>query len=294
VKPVTLPKSPDAAYRYVKEAVRAYPEVYFARLVVLGEGDTEEIIVPRALRLLGPTLDASGISVVPLGGRFVSHFWRLLSELDIPHVTLLDLDLGRRSGGWERIQYVLDELVNSGIAKDDLLTALGGKGLVESAADLANLGQKALTSSSIQPWVTALESYDVFFAAPLDMDFMMLTSFEEAYMATAPDGGGPRIPDRTQDPEAYCDRLDRAVMATLKPDNPDLTLYAQAQRQLMVWYVYLFLNRGKPSTHILALSRISDEQYKTRLPEPIARLRDRAKEKLADDPFSQLSFTEGQ
>ena len=40
------------------------------------------------------------VCVVPLGGRHVNHFWRLLERLEIPYVTLLDLDSGRFQGGW--------------------------------------------------------------------------------------------------------------------------------------------------------------------------------------------------
>jgi len=52
----------------VKEAVLAFPELYFARLVVLGEGDSEEIVLPRAARALGLAFDQTFVSVVPLGG----------------------------------------------------------------------------------------------------------------------------------------------------------------------------------------------------------------------------------
>ena len=45
VSEITLPDGRDEAYKYVREAVKAHPELYFARLVVLGEGDTEEIVI---------------------------------------------------------------------------------------------------------------------------------------------------------------------------------------------------------------------------------------------------------
>jgi putative ATP-dependent endonuclease of OLD family len=46
----------------------------------------------RCLQAAALEVDAASVSVVPLGGRHVNHFWRLLHGLDIPHVTLLDLD----------------------------------------------------------------------------------------------------------------------------------------------------------------------------------------------------------
>lgn len=37
VKTIELPSSASAAFKYIKEAVKAYPELYFAKLVILGE-----------------------------------------------------------------------------------------------------------------------------------------------------------------------------------------------------------------------------------------------------------------
>lgn len=75
-------------FKYIKEAVRAYPELYFAKLVILGEGDSEEIILPKYWEAMNGSTDVSGISIVPLGGRHVNHFWRLLNDLEIPHIIL--------------------------------------------------------------------------------------------------------------------------------------------------------------------------------------------------------------
>ena len=49
VRSITLPDKEKLAnqYKFIKEAVKAYPELYFAKLVVLGEGDSEEIILPK-------------------------------------------------------------------------------------------------------------------------------------------------------------------------------------------------------------------------------------------------------
>ena len=40
---LTLPSSKSEEGKYVRQAVRAYPELYFAKLVVLGEGDSEPV-----------------------------------------------------------------------------------------------------------------------------------------------------------------------------------------------------------------------------------------------------------
>ncbi|MCX3880654.1 ATP-dependent endonuclease, partial [Stenotrophomonas maltophilia] len=90
--------------------VQAFPELYFSRLVVLGEGDSDAIVLPRLLQSKGAPVDESAISIAPLGGRHVNHFWRLLSALEIPSFTLLDLDVARHQAGWGRIKYVNDQL----------------------------------------------------------------------------------------------------------------------------------------------------------------------------------------
>lgn len=70
VRSITLPDKEKLAdqYKFIKEAVKAYPELYFAKLVIFGEGDSEEIILPKIWNAKNGDVDASGISVVPLGG----------------------------------------------------------------------------------------------------------------------------------------------------------------------------------------------------------------------------------
>jgi putative ATP-dependent endonuclease of OLD family len=84
VKKISLPdKIIDNGniYKYVKEGIEAYPEIYFARLVILGEGDSEALVIPRLFEKTKGSIDSFGISVVPLGGRHVNYFWKLLSDL---------------------------------------------------------------------------------------------------------------------------------------------------------------------------------------------------------------------
>lgn len=73
IKHIELPAD-EPAQKFVREGVQAFPELYFSRLVVLGEGDSEEIVLPRLLAARGILTDDASISVVPLGGRHVNHF----------------------------------------------------------------------------------------------------------------------------------------------------------------------------------------------------------------------------
>ena len=144
-------------YKYVKEAVIAYPEMYFAKLVVLGEGDTEEIVLKKYFENEVDNLDSAGISVVPLGGAYVNHFWRLLNDLHIPYITLLDLDRERDGGGWGRIKYALKQLIEIGYPGDKLLACKNG------VADLDKMHEWPVREcKTMQSWMDLLEGYQVF------------------------------------------------------------------------------------------------------------------------------------
>jgi putative ATP-dependent endonuclease of OLD family len=286
---IILPDKYDEAYKFVKEAVIAYPELYFSRLVVLGEGDTESIIIPKALETLGSSIDSSGISVVPLGGRHVNHFWRLLSALNIPYITLLDLDLERSGGGWGRIKYVLKELIQKGVNKKILLKLSElSDGKILSDEDLDNMHSWSIDSAenrkNMGSWAKYLEEHNVIFSSPLDLDFAMLSSFTANYMATAPDSGGPQI---LSNREEYKEKLTISIQAALK--GGEGKTYVEAEKELMIWYVYLFLYRGKPSTHILALKDIDAKAFKSKMPSFLQAMLKRVKKLLKDDPFSALS-----
>lgn len=105
-----LPEKEDELSKFIKEAVKAYPEIYFSKLVIFGEGDSEEIIIPKVLELHSTEIDSHSISVVPLGGRHVNHFWRLLRSLQVPFITLLDFDIDRNGGGFGRLKYAIEQL----------------------------------------------------------------------------------------------------------------------------------------------------------------------------------------
>jgi hypothetical protein len=261
IRKVLLPNADlGEVFKYVKEAVRAHPELYFAKLVVLAEGDSEEIVLPRAARALGQSFDQTFVSVVPLGGRHVNHFWRLLNDLKIEHVTLLDFDRERVGGAWGRIKYVIEQLVR--YRTDLTLTNfnLNEQQLVALGNRLPGDDQQLLE------WFQYLETHNVFFSNPLDLDFLLLEAFENQYKS-ATTGTGPVIPT---DPPARARRLESACSAVLKPEGGDGATYSPVQRELFIWYQYLFLGRGKPVTHMLALNALDDATFAAGVP-PVLR-----------------------
>lgn len=305
VKSITLPakESSEDQYKYIKEAVRAYPELYFAKLVILGEGDSEEIIIPKYWEAKNGSLDVGGISVVPLGGRHVNHFWRLLNDLQIPHITLLDLDRERDGGGWERIKYALKQLIVNGVNKNELLKTDEGVMTDKELDEMS--GWNIDDVKAMQSWIDFLENYNVFFSAPLDIDFMMLEQMEEKYKNILEATEGPRIDvvkdgsknriliqaienEKNSYPE-YEDRIKKDIRNTLKDEGGDGHTYSSDQHRLMVWYTYFFLNRGKPSTHIAMLSQLDDNILKNNTPPVLKRLIQTAEHLIKGDENDNIS-----
>lgn len=269
VNQIFLPEKADEAYKYVKEAIHNYPEIYFARLVVIGEGDSEEVIFNRLMEVMKVDFDDNIITFAPLGHRFVNHIWKLLRALNIPYITLLDLDVEREGGGWGRVKYALQQLIEIGYAKESLLILDGGR--ILSDADLKEMHRWPLTCpaelGNLNSWVRFLENYKVFYSNPLDLDFLMLTHYPEFYKNAIPKNGGPRVPDKIIEPTAFAEKVKSSLQATLKSENATAITYTNEDKELMIWYNYHFLGRGKPATHIEVLSSMSDEQLNDKIPE---------------------------
>ncbi len=271
VRRLTLPQNDEEASKYVRLAIRAYPEIYFARFVILGEGDSERLVIPRIAEAMGVQLDPSFVPIVPLGGRYVSHFWRLLSDLRIPHATLLDLDLGRKHGGAALIADIVgklreidNDLGENTLVQDNTIDPAGVADLEDS--DL-------LDEDEDNDWLKALREEGIFFSFPLDIDFAMLNAFPDAYQHPNPGGRGPRG-------GANAIRDKKAV--TLKTGgNPEL--YADEYNNEFKWYPYLFLDRSKPETHIAALTRIADADLAEKAPPELIALIEHLKKVLGPE-----------
>lgn len=252
---IQMPKKTDEAHKFVREAVQAFPEIYFSRLVILGEGDSEEIVLPRILRAKGVPVDESAVTVAPLGGRHVNHFWRLLSALEIPHVTLLDLDVARYQGGWGRIKYVNDQLGE--YAPTKTLPR-------DYNIPVWNSAQHKVRDYG--HYLERLESRGVFFSYPMDLDFAMLLSFPDEY------GVEPNPPS------------DPTIKAVLGESHHDASQYDANELGLFGTYHKRFKLGSKPAAHIDALAQLSDEELLADMPESLGRLADAVIAKLEELP----------
>lgn len=257
--------------KYIREAVNAYPELYFARFVILGEGDSEQVVLPRLALAMGLEVDPAFVAIVPLGGRHVNYFWRLLNDLHIPYATLLDLDDGRKGAGWGRIKYALKQLLSIGINSQTLLKFTNNEGeqyefTIEEVEQLHNREEEICRN---HPLIRHLETFGVFFSHPLDLDMAMLTCFPDAYKATALDNRGPKIPEKeNQKYQAYINSAAKAVIG----DDAESSTYPEEFQQLLPWYRYLFLTNSKPATHLQAISQITDEELSKKAPPELQNL----------------------
>jgi predicted ATP-dependent endonuclease of OLD family len=254
---IILPGNATEAGKYVREAIRAHPELYFARFVVLGEGDSEQVVLPKLAEARGLHIDQSFVAIVLLGGRHTNHFWRLLTQLGIPFATLLDLDLGRAGGGEGRIREACSQLLAVNINPFDGAEEIEGFGSTDDIADL--------TIDQLKGWINHLEKWDVFFSAPLDLDMLLLTQFKSAYTDHLEEG--QRGPSGQGDP--------RDAVLGDPGVRPAVAYWTEDQRtEELRWYRYLFLTHSKPSTHLRALSHV-DSADLTNVTGRLARLLDR-------------------
>ena len=240
------PKSEMDAYKYIREGVLSNPEVYFSRFVVLGEGASEDIVLPKLFEAEGLPVDENGITIAQLGGRHVNYMWKLLNDLQIPHATLLDLDLGRHQGGWGRIKYAADQLVKIGrnicdpknLLKWDEANPLDG-------------------SQDRDSWLSSLQDNGIFYSQPLDLDFAMIQKYPEAYGI---------------DTKALSEPDEPTFVSVLGKSHKHREWYNDDDKMLFEDYHRLFKMGSKPAEHISALSKLELKEISDCMPESYKQL----------------------
>lgn len=256
VKTIRLPPATEMdAHKFLREGLLSNPEIYFARVVVLGEGASEDIVLPKMFEAAGLPMDENGIILAQLGGRHVNYLWKLLSDLDIPYATLLDLDLGRHQGGWGRLRYAVHQL--------NQIKSTGHNPEKMPKWDEANpLVDKHYTAS-----YSFFKDNGVFFSSPLDLDFSMIQAFPEAYGL---DKSSMSAPD------------DTTCKSVLGKTHADLSWYSDDEKKYFDDYQTLFKVGSKPASHIEALSNLTLETIASALPPPYGELIAYVKNKLAE------------
>jgi hypothetical protein len=202
-------------------------------------------------------IDRSFVAVVPLGGRHVNHLWRLLSDIEVPYSTLLDLDWGRNGGGYGRVKIVCEQLLDVGYSPEDVFgDILRPSGPAQNLVEIAASPLEDIVG--LRRWVEWLERFDIYFSDPLDLDYAMLAAYPAAYHVL---DGKMRGPSGRGNPR-------EAVLG----DDGDPGFYDATTDDALRWYRYLFLGRGKPSTHIRVLSQLKPADLAGAIPQPLRRM----------------------
>jgi predicted ATP-dependent endonuclease of OLD family len=272
-----LPNNKDEKSKYISEAIKAYPEIYFAKLVILGEGDSEQVILPKILEAYSTEIDAHSISIVPLGGRHVNHFWRLLESINIPYITLLDLDLDRNGGGLGRIKYAIKQLIKF---KE---TRFFHKGILPLKMKWDDTIHPNVYSINYQDigninLMNELEVHNIFFSNPLDIDYSMIQAFPDVFCVKDKTYGerGPTEGKEDEEETNLFTQKEALVKAVLKKGNKGARHYINFENNFL-WYRYRFLgNKSKPASHIRLFAKLEDkytsEQIKEKLPKELINL----------------------
>lgn len=265
IRTIVMPAKSDDAHKYVREAVLAFPELYFARLVILGEGDSESIVLPRFLAAAGVAEDDASVVVTPLGGRHVNHFWRLLHSLDIPHVTLLDLDFARHNGGWGRIKYAASKLLEFSTKLEQTK-----KITTANVERLPHWETATMPPDKPGSWRARLEEHGVFFSEPVDLDIMMMMHYPTAY--GIPDPTALPLPDNA---------TRKAVLGKGRKNEESL---GEPVLRLFDKYHELFDLGSKPASHIDALATMEDSDLHKDMPLVIRRMIENIEDQLTRIP----------
>lgn len=254
---INIPENDQEAAKYVQAAVMAYPELYFSRLVVLGEGASELVVMPRILAAAGIAEDDSSVSVVPLGGRHVNHFWKLLNDLQIPYVTLLDLDSARFGGGWGRVRNVLQQIDKFKQSCDSSyinnLPKWDDESRIPEIHDASFL-------------LELEEKHGVYFSHPVDLDLMMMKAFPGEYEVQL------RCPEKG------------TIEAVLGKKHGSQNLLDEDVLKLFEDYRDKFGRKSKPASHLAALSQLDNKGLLERLPPQLCRLINAVRDQLAELP----------
>ncbi|HHQ2322055.1 ATP-dependent nuclease [Providencia rettgeri] len=290
VSALILPEKEDELSKFIKEAVKAYPEIYFSKLVIFGEGDSEEIIIPKVLELHSTEIDSHSISVVPLGGRHVNHFWRLLRSLQVPFITLLDFDIDRNGGGFGRLKYAIEQLAEfkgggSTYIHKDIARHMPSWDDTRNPIEFTIKNKDGATINIVDE----LEKCNVYFSSPLDIDYAMIEAFpdifcekDEVYGERGPQSTKKKE-DENEDEEQY-----ELIKAVLKKGNSGIRYEFSADHlKYFLWYRYRFLsNKSKPASHIRMFSKIEEkytsEEIKEKLPPELIRIAEKTVTLLAE------------
>ena len=96
---------------------------------------------------------------------------------------------------------MLKQLIANGHDKNELLNTKSGVLTDEQLDGMSEWDVSGV--ASMQKWLDWLEQYNVFFSAPLDIDFMMLEQMASEYKKSLDTAEGPRLLLRKEKRNGY-------------------------------------------------------------------------------------------
>ena len=286
VNKIHIPINKIEEYKYTKDAIQANPHIYFSKLVIVVEGDSEKLVLPRYFKAHDIDLDKNHISIISIDTRFVNQIWKLLEDIQIPYITFVDIDGERSVGGYKKIEYLLNQLKKIGKIDDLILDS--GKHLFKDKINEEMKTWKETRDTVYKSWRNTLEEYDIFLSYPLDLDFLLLKKYKNHYINTLENAEGPFVKGKGKiidletldimSPE-YQNKMNVAIEHTLKSDGGDGSTFTEEERKLMIWYDYFFLSKGKVKSHFKSFNNLSDKELVENEPKVITRLIENVKKK---------------
>ena len=273
---VNIPKDALEAYKLIKETIQKHPQLYFSKIVILVEGDTEKYVIPKLLKARDIDLDLNSISILTLDSRFVDKMWYVLKNLNIKYITFIDLDNERKCGGYHKLKYLLSNIKKLDLEIDEKFH--DGKNIFDN--DISKALEDSpfdLENKYFMDLICFLENKDIIFSYPLDFDFMMLKSYRDKYINSLDNNEtGPKIKNLTNlkdildisqiiNNTEYLDKLKIAVQHSLKDEGGNGESFKN-DIHLLIWYDYFFLGKGKVNTHFKVFSKITEKEINDNLP----------------------------
>ncbi|MCQ2965116.1 MAG: AAA family ATPase [Alphaproteobacteria bacterium] len=262
VKEILLPTSlKDDDYKYLNQAILKNTEIYFSKLVVLGEGDSEEIIIPNIAKKIDINLDSNFVSFTKLGGRHVNYMWKLLENLKIPYITLLDFDLGRYGGGLHRILYAINQLEAYGKAIE-----------LPQGISIDDIKNGNITKEQLIDLFKILENSNIYFSTPLDLDMYMIRNYPQIYS------------------EENNENNREKLLSSVLKKNGNYAQYEKFEIELkdeeLKRYKEYFCKKSKVSSHYIAIEKILEipnETFKKTAPKNLCRFITKANNLIKGD-----------
>jgi putative ATP-dependent endonuclease of OLD family len=132
--------------------------------------------------------------------------------------------------------------------------------------------------------IAELESCNVFFSSPLDIDYSMICAFPDVF-CEKDESYGERGPSEGKEDEggeeSSVKRENALIKAVLKKGNIGKRFdFGENWERNFLWYRYRFLsNKSKPASHVRMFTKLESkydgEQIKAKLPPELNRLVER-------------------